>query len=75
MTQAQQTLHRPTVVTSALVAALIATAITVSGLLIAPTFVNGPTSPFDAARDARFDRAEQAGLEWQERYEQASPSH
>jgi hypothetical protein len=74
MTHAQLTQQRTTVVTSAFVAAVIAIAITVSALLIAPSFVSGPASPFDAARDARLDRAEQAGLAWQERYEQIHPT-
>ena len=74
MTQAQQALHRPTVLTSAFVAAAIAIAITVSGLLFIPSFVGSSSSPVDQAREERLDRAEQAGLEWQERYEQMYPT-
>jgi hypothetical protein len=74
MTQAQQTLHRPTVLTSAFVAAAIAIAITISGLLVVPSFVGTPASPVDQAREERLDRAEQAGVEWQKRYEQMYPT-
>lgn len=75
MTQLQQAERRTTVLTSALVAAVIAIAITVSGMLIAPSFVQQPSSNAgDVTRDERLDRAEAGGLEWQERYEQMYPT-
>jgi hypothetical protein len=76
MTQAQLTQQRTTVLTSAFVAAVIAIAITVSGLFLAPSLIANPTSnPGSVTREERLDRAEQAGLEWQERYEQMYPTH
>ena len=74
MTQATQAQQRTSVLTSALVSAAIAVAITVSGLLIAPTFVADPTSPTDPDAAVRRHSAVQAGLEWQERYEQMYPT-
>jgi hypothetical protein len=74
MTQLQQAERRTTVLTSAIVAAAIAIAITVSGLLIAPNLVADPVTPSVPTSDERLDRAEQAGLEWQARYEQMYPT-
>jgi hypothetical protein len=75
MTQAQLTERRTTVLTSAFVAAAIAITITVSGLLIAPSLGFDPVSnPGSPTSDERLDRAEQAGLEWQDRYEQMYPT-
>ena len=71
MTQATQTVHRATVLTSALIAALVASVITVSALLIAPAILEAPS--LTSAEQARQDRIEQAGLEWQARYEQMYP--
>ena len=73
MTQAQLTERKTTVLTSALVAAAIAITITVSGLLVAPTLSFDP-NPGSQTRDERLDRAEQGGLQWQERYEQMYPT-
>jgi hypothetical protein len=74
MTQATQVRPRTTVLTSALVAALVSLAITVSGLLIATSIVADPTGPIDPDAAARRHRAVLAGLEWQERYEQMYPT-
>ena len=74
MTQLQQAERRTTVLTSALVAAIIAITITVSGMLIAPSFVQPSSNAGDVTRDERLDRAEAGGLEWQERYEQMYPT-
>jgi hypothetical protein len=73
VTQAQLTERKTTVLTSALVAAAIAITITVSGLLVAPTLSFDP-NPGSTTRDERLDRAEQGGLQWQERYEQMYPT-
>jgi hypothetical protein len=73
MTQLQQAERRTTVLTSAIVSAAIAIAITVSGMLIAPSFVQ-PSNADELTRDARLDRAERGGLEWQARYEQMYPT-
>lgn len=97
MTQLQQAGRRATVVTSALVAALVSAAITISALLVVPALTAMPFP--DAADNARLDRAvdagrawqrqrlvesaayherlhaaEQAGLEWQLRYELTNPN-
>jgi len=97
MTQLQQAGHRTTVVTSAIVAAAVSAAITVSGLLIVPALTAVQIE--DASNQASLDRAvdagrawqrqrmiespayytglhaaEQAGLEWQLRYEQTNPN-
>ena len=99
MTQLEQAGRRTTVVTSAIVAAFVSAAITVSGALIVPAMIASPNSTADAPRSERLDRAvdagqawqrqrlvesaahynglhaaEQAGLEWQLRYEQTSPN-
>jgi hypothetical protein len=96
MTQLQQAGRRTTVVTSAIVAAAVSAAITVSGLLIVPALSAAQFD--DAPSQASLDRAvqsgqawqrqrliespayynglhaaEQAGLEWELRYEQTSP--
>ena len=70
-TQAQRAERRTTVVTSAIVSAAIAIAITVSGLLVGTSLFDAPS--VDPEFQARRDRAVQAGLEWQERYEQMYP--
>lgn len=96
MTQLQQAGRSTTVVTSAIVAAAVSTAITISALLLIPAI---SAASFDSPDTARLDSAvesgrawqhqrlvespayyeglhaaEQAGLEWQLRYEQTNPN-
>jgi hypothetical protein len=65
MTQLQQAGRRSTVLTSAIVAAVVSVAVTISGLLIVPELTRAPTVT-DAGREARLDRAVAAGLAWQD---------
>lgn len=96
MTQLEVAGRRTTVVTSAIVAAAVSAAISISGLLLVPVLTAAPindspgASRLDRAVEAgrawqrqrlvespayydRLHRAEQAGLEWQLRYEQSTP--
>lgn len=65
MTQLELAGRRSTVVTSAIVAAAVSAVITISGLLIVPTFTAAPGPQADPGREARFDRAVDAGRAWQ----------
>lgn len=73
MTQLQQAGRRPTVVTSAIVAAIVSAIVTVSGLLIVPalTAVSFPPSP----DTARLERAVDAGRAWQRQRLVESPAY
>lgn len=73
MTQLEQAGRRTTVVTSALVAAAVSAIITISGLLIVPTFTALPGPEVDPAREARLDRAVDAGRAWQRQQMAESP--
>lgn len=75
MTQLEQAGRRTTVVTSALVAAAVSAIITISGLLIVPTLTALPGPQADQAREARLDRAVDAGRAWQRQRMVQSPAY
>ena len=73
MTQLQQAGRRPTVVTSAIVAATVSAIITVSGLLISSTLT---AVPFPASPDtARMERGVESGIAWQHQRLVENPAH
>ena len=73
MTQLQQAGRRATVVTSAIVAAAVSAAITISGLLIVPALTAVPIT--ETAQTDRLDRAVDAGLAWQRQRLVESPAY
>lgn len=73
MTQLEQAGRRATVVTSALVAAIVSAAITISALLLVPAITAMPLT--DAPDTARLDRAVEAGRAWQRQRLIESPAH
>ncbi|HSK93835.1 MAG TPA: hypothetical protein VLA76_07240 [Candidatus Angelobacter sp.] len=73
MTQLQQAGRRVTVVTSALVAAIVSAAITISALLIVPALTAMPFP--DSVDTARMDRAVDAGRAWQRQRLIESPAY
>lgn len=75
MTQLEQAGRRTTVVTSALVAAAVSAIITISGLLVVPTFTALPGPQADPAREARLDRAVDAGRVWQRQRMAENPAY
>jgi len=73
MTQLQQAGRRPTVVTSAIVAATVSAIITVSGLLISSTLT---AVPFPASPDtARMERGVESAIAWQRQRLVESPAY
>lgn len=75
MTQLEHAGRRSTVVTSAIVAAAVSAIITMSGLLIIPTLTAVPGPQADPAREARLDRAVDAGRAWQRQRMIESPAY
>ncbi len=73
MTQLQQAGRRTTVVTSAIVAAAVSAAITISGLLLFTALSAAPIS--DTPDQARLDRAVAAGRAWEHQRTIESPFH
>lgn len=72
MTQLQQAGRRTTVVTSAIVAAAVSAAITISGLLLVPALT---AVPFDRPDTAGLDRAVESGRAWQAQRLIESPAY
>lgn len=73
MTQLEQAGRRTTVVTSAIVAAAVSAAITVSGLLLVPALTAAPIT--DTPNAERFERAVQSGQAWQRQRLVESPAY
>jgi hypothetical protein len=75
MTQLEHTGRRTTVVTSAIVAAAVSVIITISGLLVVPNLTSLPGPQADPGREARLDRAVDAGRAWQRQRMAESPAY
>lgn len=73
MTQLEQVGRRTTVVTSAIVAAAVSAAITVSGLLLVPALTAAPIT--DTPNAERLDRAVESGRAWQRQRLVESPAY
>lgn len=75
MTQLQQVERRTTVLTSAVVAAVISVVITLSGLLLIPALTGVTTSVTDSPNAASLDRAVDAGRAWERQRQVESAEH
>ncbi len=72
MTQLEQAGRRTTVATSAIVAAAVSAAITISALPLIPALT---AIPFDSPDSARVDRAVESGRAWQHQRRVESPAY